>query len=155
MFDIKVIYQQRFEKVDIAQVPPVFLPETGPLGLRDWEKVYSGAPSAWTTADIFEERELSRDGVVVVVRPDQYVAAVLPLSATGPLGDFFDGALIDRRVASAATRARLSTGVSSRPPGCTSRIAADGRGEGQNCPRNARTTGCRGSSIRNRRGSPP
>lgn len=103
VFDVKVIYQQRFEKVDISQVPPVFLPETGPLGLRDWEKVYSGAPSTWSTADIFEERELSRSGVVVVVRPDQYVAAVLPLSATAALADFFAGALIEQHPVSAAT----------------------------------------------------
>jgi phenol 2-monooxygenase (NADPH) len=96
VFDVKVIYQQRFEDVDIAQVPGVFLPRTGPLGLTDWEKVYAAAPSAWTKDDIFAERELSRDGVVVVVRPDQYVAAVLPLSATGELAAFFDRALLHR-----------------------------------------------------------
>jgi phenol 2-monooxygenase len=77
-------------------VPDVFLPRTGPLGLIDWEKVYAAAPSAWTSADIFTERELSRDGVVVVVRPDQYVAAVLPLTATDELADFFAGALTDQ-----------------------------------------------------------
>ena len=82
VFDVKAIYQQRFEDVDIARVPGLFLPQTGPLGLTDWEKVYAAAPSAWSSADIFAERELSRDGVVVVVRPDQYVAAVLPLTAT-------------------------------------------------------------------------
>ena len=31
--------------------------------------------------------------VVVVVRPDQYVAAVLPLTATAELAAFFDGCL--------------------------------------------------------------
>ena len=59
------------------------------LGLTDWEKVYAAAPSAWTTDDIFAERGLSRDGVVVVVRPDQYVAAVLPLQAHEELATFF------------------------------------------------------------------
>jgi phenol 2-monooxygenase len=96
VFDVKAIYQQRFDEVDISLVPDVFLPRTGPLGLIDWEKVYAAAPSAWTSADIFTERELSRDGVVVVVRPDQYVAAVLPLSATDELADFFAGALTDQ-----------------------------------------------------------
>ena len=38
--------------------------------------------------DIFEARGLSRDVVVVVVRPDQYVAHVLPLTATAELSDF-------------------------------------------------------------------
>ncbi len=41
------------------------------------------------TADIFELRGLDRGGVVVVVRPDQYVANVLPLTATAELGAFF------------------------------------------------------------------
>ena len=89
VFDVKVIYQQRYEDVDLARVPEAFLPQTGPLGLTDWEKVYAAAPSAWTTDDIFAERGLSRDGVVVVVRPDQYVAAVLPLQAHDELAAFF------------------------------------------------------------------
>jgi len=94
VFDVKVIYQQAHEDVDIMAVPKLFLPETGPLGLIDWEKVYAAAPSAWTSTDIFEERGLSRDGVVVVVRPDQYVAAVLPLTATDDLTAFFATALL-------------------------------------------------------------
>jgi phenol 2-monooxygenase len=102
VFDIKVIYQQRFEEVDISRVPKVFLPRTGPLGLTDWEKVYAAGPSAWSSADIFAERELSRDGVVVVVRPDQYVAAVLPLTATQELADFFSRSLLVQHEAAAA-----------------------------------------------------
>jgi phenol 2-monooxygenase len=97
VFDVKAIYQQAFEQVDIARVPTVFLPQTGPLGLTDWEKVYAAGPDAWRAVDIFDERELSRDGVVVVVRPDQYVAAVLPLTATDELAAFFAGALLDQR----------------------------------------------------------
>ena len=41
-----------------------------------------GVPVVWNTVDIFAEHGLSGDGVVVVVRPDQYVTAVLPLTAT-------------------------------------------------------------------------
>ncbi len=93
VFDVKAIYQQSFEEVEITRVPALFLPRTGPLGLTDWEKVYAAAPSAWSSADIFDERGLSRDGVVVVVRPDQYVAAVLPLAATDELAAFFAGCL--------------------------------------------------------------
>ncbi|ALV45296.1 phenol 2-monooxygenase [Arthrobacter alpinus] len=84
-FDVKVIYQQRHEDIDINAVPAVFKPEVGPFKLTDYEKVYGTVPGA----DIFEERGLSRDGVVVVVRPDQYVANVLPLTATAELADFF------------------------------------------------------------------
>ena len=92
VFDVKVVYQQAFQDVDLADVPEVFRPRTGPLGLTDWEKVFAAGPTVWTAADIFAERELSRDGVVVVVRPDQYVAHVLPLDATDELDAFLTGA---------------------------------------------------------------
>lgn len=97
VFDVKAIYQQPHEGVDIMAVPEVFRPKTGPLGLMDWEKVFAAAPSAWCKTDIFEERGVSRDGAVVVVRPDQYVAHVLPLTATAELAAFFEGALRPQR----------------------------------------------------------
>lgn len=84
-FDIKVIYQQPHEDIDINAVPAVFRPQVGPFRLTDLEKVYGTVPDA----DIFDVRGLSRDGVVVVVRPDQYVATVLPLTATDELAAFF------------------------------------------------------------------
>ncbi|HWK91289.1 MAG TPA: FAD-binding monooxygenase [Luteimicrobium sp.] len=96
VFDVKVVYQQAFQDVDLADVPDVFRPRTGPLGLTDWEKVYAAGPTVWTADDIFAERGLSRDGVVVVVRPDQYVAHVLPLDATDELAEFFAGVFVGR-----------------------------------------------------------
>jgi phenol 2-monooxygenase len=84
-FDVKVIYQQAHADLDIGAVPAVFKPQVGPFKLTDYEKVYATDP----TADIFELRGLSREGVVVVVRPDQYVANVLPLTSTAELGAFF------------------------------------------------------------------
>ena len=92
VFDVKAVYPQPYDEVDLAAVPGLFRPRTGPYGLTDWEKVYAAGPSAWNTADIFAEREVDRGGVVVVVRPDQYVAAVLPLSAPDELAAFLDGA---------------------------------------------------------------
>ncbi len=97
VFDVKVIYQQPHEGVDIMRVPEVFRPKTGPLGLMDWEKVFAAAPSAWCPTDIFEERGISRDGAVVVVRPDGYVANVLPLTATAELDEFFAGQMLPQR----------------------------------------------------------
>ncbi|MET3951500.1 FAD-binding monooxygenase [Arthrobacter sp. UYEF36] len=84
-FDLKVIYQQDHTSIDIGAVPAVFKPQVGPFQLTDYEKVYATDPKA----DIFELRGLDRGGVVVVVRPDQYVANVLPLTATAELGEFF------------------------------------------------------------------
>jgi len=72
--------------------PAAFKPSVGPFQLTDYEKVYATDPAA----DIFELRGLDRGGVVVVVRPDQYVANVLPLGATAELAAFF-APLLNRR----------------------------------------------------------
>ncbi|MEO6115737.1 MAG: FAD-binding monooxygenase [Pseudolysinimonas sp.] len=84
-FDVKLIRQQPHSEVDLPNIPEVFLPRTGPFGLIDYEKVYAADPAS----DIFEARGVSRAGAVVVVRPDQYVAHVLPLTATSELAAFF------------------------------------------------------------------
>ena len=83
---MKVIYQQDHTSVDIGAVPSVFKPQVGPFKLNYLEKVYATDPAA----DIFELRGIDRGGVVVVVRPDQYVANVLPLTATAELAAFFE-----------------------------------------------------------------
>ncbi len=84
-FDVRVIYQQDHTQIDINEVPAVFKPTVGPFGLNYLEKVFGADPAS----DIFDLRGVSRDGVVVVVRPDQYVANVLPLTATAELAAFF------------------------------------------------------------------
>ncbi|MDF0515403.1 FAD-binding monooxygenase [Agromyces sp. H3Y2-19a] len=96
VFDVKAIYQQRHDELDITRAPEAFRPKTGPLALMDWEKVFAAGPSVWCPTDIFEERGISRDGAVVVVRPDGYVAHVLPLTATAELGEFFAGQMLER-----------------------------------------------------------
>ena len=94
-FDVKVIYQQDHTSIDIGTVHGVFKPHVGPFKLTDYEKVYATDPGA----DIFELRGIDRDGAVVVVRPDQYVAHVLPLTATAELAAFFAPLLPERRTA--------------------------------------------------------
>ncbi|MPS76291.1 MAG: 3-hydroxybenzoate 4-monooxygenase, partial [Microbacterium sp.] len=97
VFDVKAVYPQPFEEVEVTSAPALFQPKTGPLGLTDWEKVYAAGPSKWCATDIFEARELSRDGVVVVVRPDQYVAAIFPLDGVAELEGFLEGAFLPAR----------------------------------------------------------
>lgn len=97
VFDVKAIYQQPYEEVEVTAAPALFRPMTGPLGLTDWEKVYAAGPSKWCEGDVFATRELCRDGVVIVVRPDQYVAAILPLDDTTELASFLEGALLPAR----------------------------------------------------------
>ncbi|MFI2489314.1 FAD-binding monooxygenase [Promicromonospora kroppenstedtii] len=90
VLDVKVVYQQDHLGVEFADVPEVFRPRVGPFGLIDYEKVYATDPDH----DIFDLRGIDRGGAVVVVRPDQYVAAVLPLTSTDDLATFFAGALL-------------------------------------------------------------
>ncbi len=84
-FDVKVIFPQPHAEVDLSEVPDLFLPRAGPFGLIDYEKVYAADPAS----DIFELRGVDRAGAIVVVRPDQYVAGVLPVTATDELAAFF------------------------------------------------------------------
>jgi phenol 2-monooxygenase len=85
VFDVKVVHQQPHLEVDLMRVPAAFLPRTGPFDLIDLEQVFATDPEH----DVFEARGIDRAGAVVVVRPDQYVAQVLPLTATDELGAFF------------------------------------------------------------------
>ncbi|GAA4143977.1 FAD-binding monooxygenase [Leifsonia shinshuensis] len=97
-FDVKVVYQQDHTGVDLGRVPEAFLPRTGPFDLIDYEKVYAAAPGD----DVFGARGIDRDGAIVVVRPDQYVANVLPLAGYEELGAFFAPILAVRDSAPAA-----------------------------------------------------
>lgn len=84
-FELNVIYQQPHTGINIPDVPAAFRPEIGPYRVRDLERAYGVLPSE----DIFEMRHIDRRGAIVVVRPDQYVAHVLPLNATDELAEFF------------------------------------------------------------------
>ncbi|SJM71352.1 FAD-dependent monooxygenase [Gulosibacter sp. 10] len=85
-FDIKVVYQQALSEFAFDDAHPLFKPETGPYRLRDYSKVFAVLPEE----DVFDLRGIDRDGAVVVVRPDQYVSAVLPLADPEALGRYFD-----------------------------------------------------------------
>ena len=76
-------------------MPSILLPRKGGFGLIDYEKAY--APDLKNGPDIFDLRGIDRDsGAIIVVRPDQYVAHVLPLDAHDELAAFFSGFLLDR-----------------------------------------------------------
>jgi phenol 2-monooxygenase len=93
--DVRAVVQQGHRDLAVDAVPPVLQPKKGPFGLVDHEKVFCPDPAA---GDVFDLRGIDRDtGCVVVVRPDQYVAHVLPLSAHDELADFLAGILVDAR----------------------------------------------------------
>ncbi|MDR2216311.1 MAG: FAD-dependent monooxygenase [Nevskiaceae bacterium] len=87
VIDLRGIYGRRFREVQVSQLPPALLPKAGRFDLTDYEKAFAlgraGEP------DIYELRGIDRQrGALVLVRPDQYVAAVLPLSAHAELTAF-------------------------------------------------------------------
>ena len=102
LFDVKVVYAQDYADVELNDVPAAFKPAGGPFQLVNLNNVFAQGRGS----DFYGERGISDEGCVVVVRPDHYVANVLPLTATAKLAEFFRGFLLDRRgEAGAATPA--------------------------------------------------
>jgi phenol 2-monooxygenase len=93
VIDVRAVFQQGHRELAADTMPPVLLPRKGRFGLIDYEKVFCPDPRA---DDVFELRGVDREqGCVVVVRPDQYVAHVLPLHEHEALAAFFAGVLIE------------------------------------------------------------
>ena len=66
-------------------MPELLRPRKGRHGLIDYEKLFCPDPAA----DIFDLRRIDRErGCLVLVRPDQYVAHVLPLDGAASLRAF-------------------------------------------------------------------
>ena len=89
LIDVRAIFQQTFERLAYENMPPLLRPRTGKLSLEDHEKVYCTDHKG--LGDIFDMRGIARDGgCMVVVRPDQYIAHVLPLDGFAELASFFN-----------------------------------------------------------------
>ena len=85
VIDVYAIFQQ--QDLAIEDMPEFLWPAKGKYGLRDYEKVFYAEDGN----DIFEQRGIDRsNGCMVVVRPDQHIATVLPLTAAAELAEFFD-----------------------------------------------------------------
>lgn len=86
--DLRAVFQCPHADLDLGALPDLLLPRKGRHGLIDYEKVF--CPDLAKGPDIFEHRGVDRDqGATVIVRPDQYVAGVLPIDATDVLSGFF------------------------------------------------------------------
>ena len=91
LFDIRAIFQQPHQSLSMDALPELLWPTKGRFGLRDYEKAFCVDAKA---GDIYDMRCVNRQqGCMVVVRPDQYVAQVLPLDAHTELTDYFAGIL--------------------------------------------------------------
>lgn len=88
LIDLRAIFPQDFKSLAYEDMPSLLKPEKGRYGLRDFEKVFCVEHKR--REDIYEMRGIDRTkGCMVVVRPDQYVAHVLPLECHADLFDFF------------------------------------------------------------------
>jgi phenol 2-monooxygenase (NADPH) len=89
VIDLRAIFQEGHRQLNVESMPSLLLPQKGRFGLRDYEKVF--CPDLKNGSDIFDMRGINRaGGCLVVVRPDQFVAHVLPLEAHAELQRFFD-----------------------------------------------------------------
>ncbi len=93
VIDVRAVLQQDHRDVDVRALPDLLLPRKGRYGLVDYEKVFCSYPK--NRPDTFDHRGIDRGGCLIVVRPDQHVAAVLPLDGYQALADFFAGFMID------------------------------------------------------------
>ncbi|HWU62851.1 MAG TPA: FAD-binding monooxygenase [Ensifer sp.] len=92
MIDFRAVLQQNHRTIELASTPSILRPAKGRYGLTDYEKLF--AADLTGGRDIFDLRGIDRErGALVIFRPDQYVADVLPLDAFEALAAFFEGVL--------------------------------------------------------------
>ena len=104
VIDVRAVFQQPHRELAIESMPSLLLPQKGRYGLRDYEKIFSA--DLKSGQDIFTMRGIDREqGCMVIVRPDQFVAHVLPLDAYAQLAAYFDGFMIAPERAAAAAAA--------------------------------------------------
>ncbi len=88
--DVRAVFQQQHRDLSVEEAHPLLLPAKGRYGLKDYEKMFCVDPSA----NIYKLRGIDPGGAMVLVRPDQYVAHVLPLNAFDDLKTFLGGVML-------------------------------------------------------------
>ena len=93
LLDVRAIFQQSHHELFVTSLPSLFFPAKGKFGLRDYEKAFCALSG--DKRDVYTMRKINREsGCMLLVRPDQYVALMLPLNATAELAAFFDQFMI-------------------------------------------------------------
>ncbi len=98
IFDVRAVFQHSHHELAITAMPELLFPHKGRYGLRDYEKAFCALADTGPKAsqDIYTLRGIDRkQGCLVVVRPDQYIAHVLPLGDDDALAAFFGGFMLD------------------------------------------------------------
>jgi phenol 2-monooxygenase len=106
VIDVRAVFQQTHRELAIEAMPTLLLPRKGRHGLYDYEKMFCADIKGGN--DIFAMRGIDREaGCMVVVRPDQYVAHVLPLDGYKQLALFFDGFMLSQSDRDARSTAEI------------------------------------------------
>ncbi|SMX44657.1 FAD-dependent monooxygenase [Octadecabacter ascidiaceicola] len=85
VIDTYAVFQQ--SDLSMHDLHGALWPAKGKYGLRDYEKVFH----AQEDNDVYDLRGIDRDtGCIVIVRPDQHIASILPVTAHDDLAQFFD-----------------------------------------------------------------
>ena len=93
VIDVRAIFQAGHANLAIDAMPSLLRPAKGRYGLHDYEKVFCAPVKG--EPDIYSLRGIDRaKGCMVLVRPDQYVAHVLPLDRADLLGAFLSGVMV-------------------------------------------------------------
>lgn len=93
LIDFRAVFQQTFDKLAYEDMPSLLKPVKGRLGLQDHEKIFCVDHKG--QGNIFDMRGISQQtGCMILVRPDQYIAHILPLDAYDELSTFCNGIFI-------------------------------------------------------------
>jgi phenol 2-monooxygenase len=93
VIDVRAIFQQSYRKLEIPSLPEILRPRKGRFAIVDYEKVFAPDPQE---EDIFDLRGVDRDaGCMILVRPDQFIADVLPLDGHAQLQEFLAGVFVE------------------------------------------------------------
>jgi len=112
VIDVRAVFQQEHHELAIETMPALLLPRKGRYGLIDYEKIF--CPDIKDGRDIFAMRGIDREsGCMVVVRPDQYVAQVLPLDGYSELVSYFDRFMLPQSEAGMTGEPRPPEGAKS------------------------------------------
>ena len=94
VIDVRAVFQQSHHTLAITALPGLLFPPKGRHGLHDYEKAFCALVDV--TQNIYDLRSINKQsGCLLVLRPDQYIAQVLPLGDTDELTRFFAGFMLN------------------------------------------------------------
>lgn len=91
VIDWAIVLQTNYFELDMTGIPSFFTPAKGVYGLHDCEKIFCADMD--NHDNLFDCRGIDRQqGCLLIVRPDQHIANILPLSLDGftKMAAFFD-----------------------------------------------------------------